>query len=281
MLENKVAIVTGASEGIGFGISQALANQGVKVYLVARTPEKLDSARAKIVRGGGRAEIKPADITNFEAMKKIIDDVYDAENKIDIFVNNAGLWKEQSINTPFEEVWQLIEFLGKAPFQISQYLVQKFQDKKDNPLKVLTVSSQAGLEIMDGNLGYNPGKMLLTAGMFALQREIETAKIEHINFYRLYPNTVATEKMMPAIKKGIETNGKEGVTNPVSLEAVVNSAVDLLLDKTPTRDVRVGYYPGRGIVRTYFPSDPAKFYYHTKQIEEVVNSDFRPEQLLK
>ena len=71
------------------------------------------------------------------------------------------------------------------------------------------------------------------------------------------------------------------VQNPVKLESVVDAAVNLLLNKTPTRDVRVGYYPGKRIVRTYLPSNPNDFYYQTKTSEEVVDSDFIPEDLLK
>lgn len=272
--ENQIAIVTGASEGIGYGISKDLADKGAKVYLVARTPEKLEAAKTRITNAGGRAEIKSADITDFVAMKKIIDEVYETENRLDIFVNNAGVWKEQSIDTSFDEIWDLIEFLGKAPFQISQYLVQKFKDKKENNLKILTVSSQAALEVMDGNLGYVPAKMLLTSGLFSLQSEVEKAGLNHINFYRIYPNTVATEKMMSAIRAG-------HVQNPVSLEAVVDTAIALLLDETKTRDVRIGYYPGKGIVRTHLPSDPKEFYARTNTEDEVIDANFTPEDLLK
>lgn len=274
MLENKIAIVTGGSEGIGFGIALALASKGAHVYLVARTLEKLEEAKKKIRGRGWEADIKPADITDMDAMKNIIEEVYAENGRLDFFVNNAGTWKGQSLDTPFDEIWKLIEFDMKAPYQLAHYLSSKFRKEKTNNLRILTVSSQAALQVMNIGLGYGPAKMGLTAGLFHLEEELRNEGVENVKLYRLYPNTVATDKMIQAIR----TNQ---VQNPVKLEAVVDTAVDLLLDKTPTRDVRIGYYPGKGIVRTYLPSNPNDFYNQTKTTEEIVDSKFTPEDLLK
>lgn len=274
MLENKIAIVTGGSEGIGFGIASALASKGAHVYLVARTLEKLEEAKEKIERQGGKAEIRSADITNIEAMKKIIEEVYKNNGRLDIFVNNAGAWKGQSLDTPFDDIWKLVEFDMKAPYELTHYLVGRFRNEKENYLRILTVASQAALKVMGIGLGYGPAKMGLVAGLFHIEKEMQMEGIENIILYRLYPNTVATEKMMGAIKSN-------QVQNPVKLEAVVEAAIDLLMDKTPTRDVRIGYYPGKGIVRKYLPSNADEFYSSKKINEEVVDSNFTPEDLLK
>jgi len=274
MLKNKVAIITGGCEGIGFGIASALASQGTHVYLVARTEEKLKKAKNEIIGRGGKAEIRPADITDIESMKEIIENVYKDNGHLDIFVNNAGAWKSQSLDTPFADIWKLVEFNMKAPFELTHYLASRFRSEKHNTLKVLTVVSQAALQVMDSGLGYGPAKMGLVAELFHLENELRRKKIENIKFYRLYPNTVATEKMMDAIRNN-------QVQNPVNLESVVDVAIDLLSDKTPTRDIRIGYYPRNGIVRTYLPSNPDDFYHQTKTTEEVVDSSFTPKDLLK
>lgn len=274
MLENKIAIITGGSEGIGFGIASALASKGARVYLVARTPEKLERAKEKIIGQGGKAEIKSADITDIEVMKEIIEGVYRDNGRLDIFVNNAGTWKGQSLDTSFSDIWKLIEFDMKAPYELTHFLVNRFRTEKENNLRILTVASQAALQVMDIGLGYGAAKMGLVAGLFHLENELKREDVENIKLYRLYPNTVATKKMMDAIR----TNQ---VQNPVKLESVVDTAVDLLLEKTPTRDVRVGYYSGKGIVRTYLPSNPDEFYHPAKITEEVVDSNFTPEDLLK
>lgn len=273
-LEGKVAIVTGGSEGIGFGIASSLASSGASVYLIARTQEKLEKAKKEIEDGGGKAEFFSADITNAPQIKRIIDEIYKREKRLDFFVNNAGSWVGQNINTNFSDIWKLIEFDMKAPYEITHYLIKKFKDKKGDDLRILTVSSQAALKVFDSGLGYGPAKMGLTAALFHLQKELEIEKISNIKLYRLYPDTVATEKMLPAIREG-------KVQNPVRINEVIQTAMDLLLERTPTRDARIGYYPGMGIVRTDIPSVPEEFYSRKKTKEIIINPNFTPEDLFK
>ncbi|NCN87159.1 SDR family oxidoreductase [archaeon] len=154
MLENKVAIITGGSEGIGFGIASALASKGTRVYLVARTQEKLEKAKEKITQQSGKAEIRSADITNIETIKEIVEGVYHDNGRLDIFVNNARAWKGQSLNTPFADIWRLIEFDMRAPYELTHYLVNRFKNEKENTLRILTVASQATLQVMDNGLRF-------------------------------------------------------------------------------------------------------------------------------
>jgi 2-dehydro-3-deoxy-D-gluconate 5-dehydrogenase len=270
--KDKVAIITGASEGIGFGISSALAKQGAKVYLVARNSEKLEKAENEIKNNGGKVEIRSADITQFDTIKKVIDDVYENEKKLNIFVNNAGTWKGQSLDKDFSEIWGLIEFNMKSPYQITNYLAQKFKSIPDNDLKILTVASQASLKVFDIGLGYGPAKMGLISGIMHLRKELSINKIKHVNLYNLYPNTVATQKMLPAIRSG-------QVENPVSLESVVSTAIELIQDIAPSQDARIGFYPNRGIVRTYLTSNPNLFYNAPIVSEKTIDANFDPDSL--
>jgi 3-oxoacyl-[acyl-carrier protein] reductase len=274
MIKDKVAIITGGSEGIGFAIASALAAQGARVYLVARTLEKLEKAQEKLLQQGGNVDIRSADITDFDAMKAVIEGVYKDNGRLDIFINNAGTWKGQSLDTPFADIWKLIELDMKAPYEIAHYLAGRFKDEKKNDLRILTVVSQSALVVMGSGLGYGTAKMALAAGLFHIEKDLQKEGVENIKLYRLYPNTVATDKMIDAMKT-------HGVMDAVKVEAVADTAVDMLLDKTSTRDVRIGYYKGRGIVRTYFPSNPGDFYHPAGTTEEVIDSDFTPQELLK
>ena len=272
-MKNKVAIITGGSEGIGFSIASALAVQGAHVYLVARTLEKLEKAQEEILRQGGKADIKSADITNIEAMKAVIESVYKTNGRLDIFINNAGTWQGHSLDTPFADIWKLIELDMKAPYEIAHYLARRFKDEKQNDLRILTIVSQAALQVLGSSLGYGVAKMGLAAGLFHIEKELQKEKTQNITLYRLYPNTVATEKMMDAIRAN-------QVKDAVSPEVVANTAIDLLSDNTPTRDARIGYYIGKGIVRTYYPSTPKDFYHPSDIIEEVIDPDFTIQDLL-
>jgi len=274
MMKNNVAIVTGGSEGIGFGIASALAAQGAHVYLVARTEEKLEAAKSKILKAGGNADIRPADITDIKAMKSVIEDIYKEHGRLDIFINNAGTWKGQSLKTPFEDIWKLIEFDMKAPYEITHYLAGRFKNEKNNNLKILTIVSQAAIEVMGTSLGYGVAKMGLAAGLFHIEKDLLKAGVKNIQLYRIYPNSVATEKMIEAMKT-------HEVMNVVTVESLATTAINLLQDKTPTRDIRIGYYPGKGIVRINYPSTPEEFYHATPTSEEVIDAEFKPEDLLR
>lgn len=89
-LQNKVAIVTGASSGIGRAIAKAFAAAGAEVILTARNRDKLNDAAAEITAAGGKAEVIPADVTIEAQVMDLFREVKDKFGKVDILINNAG-----------------------------------------------------------------------------------------------------------------------------------------------------------------------------------------------
>jgi 3-oxoacyl-[acyl-carrier protein] reductase len=93
LLKGRVAVVTGASQGIGEGIAREYADEGATVALVARNADNLDRIEAEIKAGGGEARAYPLDITDHERYRKVIDDVVSRWGHLDILVNNAmAVW---------------------------------------------------------------------------------------------------------------------------------------------------------------------------------------------
>lgn len=90
MLEKKVAIITGASSGIGAELARVLAGEGVRVVLAARRKSKLDDITAKILDAGGTAVAVKSDVTVREDAEELIHYVYQEMGSVDILVNNAG-----------------------------------------------------------------------------------------------------------------------------------------------------------------------------------------------
>ncbi len=271
--KDQVAIVTGASSGIGKGISLRLASEGAKVYLVARTLSKLESTRNEILEKNGRAEIKSADITDIDSIRKVINDVYQLEGRLDIVVNNAGGYKPITLDSSFDDVQDLIDLDAIAPFKITHYLIQKFSKEKENNLKILTISSQAALKIFEAGIGYGTAKKALTAALFELDSQLLSEGIGNIKLYKLYPGTVGTEGVIELVKQGI-------LQNPTTLESVVDAAIDLLADRTKTKDVYIGFVPGEGIKRTYLNSDPSQFKLLPEVSHEIIDAKFDPRSLI-
>lgn len=89
-LENRVAVVTGASRGIGRAAALALAEAGAHVIAVARTQGALEELDDEIVKLGGSATLVPVDLTDFEALDRLGAAIYERWKKLDIFLANAG-----------------------------------------------------------------------------------------------------------------------------------------------------------------------------------------------
>ena len=93
LLEGRVALVTGASQGIGEGIAREYADEGAAVALVARNADNLSRIESEIKSAGGEAGAYPLDITDYRLYKKAIDDIVRRWGHIDILVNNAmAVW---------------------------------------------------------------------------------------------------------------------------------------------------------------------------------------------
>ena len=91
---SKVALVTGASQGIGRAVALRLAQDGFSVALAARNEEKLEQVAAEIAAAGGRAEVFALDVANEESIKATAKAVLAHYGKLDVLVNNAGITRD-------------------------------------------------------------------------------------------------------------------------------------------------------------------------------------------
>src|SRR5580704_12318465 len=101
-LAGKIAWVTGAGTGIGEAAALALAREGMTVVLTGRRKEPLEKAAAAIAEQGGKAVVKPADLTNAGKVKAVVDAIRAEHGRIDVLVNNAG------VNIP-DRTWQRLK----------------------------------------------------------------------------------------------------------------------------------------------------------------------------
>ena len=90
-LNGKVALVTGASRGLGEGTARALAKQGAKVMLLARDGDLAQTVAREIVAAGGRAEVLACDVSDYPAVERAVADTRQRLGGLDILVNNAGV----------------------------------------------------------------------------------------------------------------------------------------------------------------------------------------------
>lgn len=91
-MNDKFAVVTGASTGIGRAIAVALAKEGVRVGLVARTKERLKETKSLIEKAKGTSGVFVADLSNIDSVNKLIAEIKSKFNRVDVLVNVAGIW---------------------------------------------------------------------------------------------------------------------------------------------------------------------------------------------
>jgi len=101
-LEDTVVVVTGASSGIGRATASLVARHGASVVLVSRTKEKLDELKDEIESSGGRASVRPTDLSDPDACERMIRDVLAEHGRVDILVNNAGRSIRRSIEASYD-----------------------------------------------------------------------------------------------------------------------------------------------------------------------------------
>ena len=105
-LQNKVAIVTGATQGIGLATAQTLAAEGASVVIAARGRERLDAAVASIHAAGGKVAAVQADVSKEADCARVVKEALAAFGRIDILVNNAGTSSRNPFESVTDAIWQ-------------------------------------------------------------------------------------------------------------------------------------------------------------------------------
>ena len=98
LLQDKIAVVTGANRGLGKAVALRFAEEGAKVMLVGRNTEALQAVQKMIEAKGGAAEVFCADVTDPAAVDKMAAQIDQSHGRTDILVNNAGISIEQPLN---------------------------------------------------------------------------------------------------------------------------------------------------------------------------------------
>ncbi len=146
ILTDQVALVTGASRGIGRAIGLAFASEGAAVMLTARDGEGLESARREIEREGGRCVTVTADLAEPGAARQVFDVTVAELGRIDILVNNAGVGSSANprpIVDYDDAFWDLTLYVNlTVPYLLSKYAVGPMIERRHG--RIIQVASIAG-----------------------------------------------------------------------------------------------------------------------------------------
>ncbi|MEJ2539401.1 MAG: SDR family NAD(P)-dependent oxidoreductase [Gemmatimonadota bacterium] len=143
-LEERVAVVTGASTGIGAAVAEALAGRGVRVALAARGMDRLKSTAQALTAGGAIARAVPCDVTDEDAVESLRDQVLRELGPVEILINNAGVATSAPLaRTSLEEWNRLFQVNATGTFLCTRTFLPSMMERGWG--RVVNVASVAGL----------------------------------------------------------------------------------------------------------------------------------------
>ncbi len=189
-LENRVALITGASHGLGLAIAKALASEGAAVACVARAGDALDQAVASLKASGARALAVPADVTRERDVESAVAATVQEWGRLDILVCNAGTWKGAPLHETTEADWDLLVDLNlKGAFFSLKHAVPVFRrQKRGTVIGIASIGARVG---MAGSSAY-------VASKWGLRGLLESAAIElkphRVRVSIVYPHNMNSAK---------------------------------------------------------------------------------------
>ncbi len=203
LLKNKIAIVTGASRGIGKAIALEFVRQGAKVTLCATSLEALQQTHSEAEAiTAGSSILMQTNVTNGDEVSAAVKKTLDSHGRVDILVNNAGTTRDNLLALMSEKEWdEVLSTNLKSVFLMTKAVVRPMVKQRDGV--ILNIASVIGMTGNAGQANYAASK----AGMIALTKSVskELAK-RNIRVNAIAPGfikTRMTDEISPAIQQQI------------------------------------------------------------------------------
>lgn len=213
-LKNKIALVTGASKGIGKAIALALVAEGAHVGLIARSEPELVKLTTEIQTGGGKASYAMADISDRSSVEAAVHAITSALGPIDILINNAGTGKFGKFLELDPEDWerQIKVNLFGVYYATRSVLPQMIERLSGD---IINISSTAGKNGSAGTSAYSASKF----GVFGLSESLmQEVRKQNIRVTALAPSTIVTDL---AYSANLITGDPEKVMHPEDFAELV------------------------------------------------------------
>jgi 3-oxoacyl-[acyl-carrier protein] reductase len=208
MLKDKVAIVTGASRGIGRAIALKMADCGAKVVVSARSTEALESLVNEICQKGGEALSVPSDISSSADVERLFDAAVEAFGRVDILVNNAGITRDNLLVRMKDADWDaVLDTNLKGAFLCSRAAAKIMSKQRVG--RMINISSVVGEMGNAGQANYCASK----AGLIGLTKSVarELSK-RNVTVNAVTPGFIVTE-----MTEGLNDKVKENLLEQIPL----------------------------------------------------------------
>ena len=204
-LTGKVAVVTGASSGLGQQFARALSEQGCDVAILARRKERLEEFSKELKQNGHDCLPVSCDVTDEESIKNAVKAVVDHFGKIDILVNNAGITKDNLIGRMKDEDFDaVIDVNLKGTFYMMRGVSRLMLRQRAG--RIINMSSVVGVMGNAGQVNYSASKAGVIGMTKSLARELAS---RHITVNAVAPGMIETDMtgaMSDAVKEKVVEN---------------------------------------------------------------------------
>ena len=218
ILENKVALVTGASRGIGFAVARGLAGLGAKVALCARDPQRLEKAAAQLKDSGASVAAIPADLRSANEIAPLVRKAEESLGPLDILVNNAGIGTFAPVQEASEADWDaILDTNLKAVFLLTKAVAPGMIQRRTG--HIINIGSLSGRSAFAGGGIYCASKWGLLG---FTQCAAEDLRQYGIRVSAVMPGSVATDFSPHAGKDTSKMLQPEDVAHAV--ESIVTQA---------------------------------------------------------
>lgn len=225
-LTNAVALVTGASSGIGAATAKRLAAEGARVVLAARDEDKLAEVAQAIIDAGGQAIHKTIDVTDPDSLKSVVQLAEDTFGPVDILVNNAGLmlfsyWKDTAVSD-----WdKMIDVNLRGYLHGIAAVIPSMIERKSG--RILNMSSVAGIHVGEAAGVYGATKFFIRGITESLRKEVGVKY--GIQVSMVSPGVIDTgwaDRVNDKTGRDLATKLNEGAIPPEAIADAVVYALD-------------------------------------------------------
>ncbi|KAF1960079.1 NAD(P)-binding protein [Byssothecium circinans] len=186
----KVAVVTGAAQGIGAAISESLVKSGANVAILDLSLEALQKTKEACSKHGSKVTVYACDVTDEKRIHEIFDHVEKDLGPIDVLVNNAGILDQRPfLMSTIDSFWRQIEVNFKGPLITIHTVLPRMRERGSGC--IINIASRSATVDVPMTLGYVTSKAAVTRATSTLQREMVLDGLDDkIQFYALHPGGV-------------------------------------------------------------------------------------------
>ena len=202
LLKDKVAIITGASRGIGKAIALKFAENGADIaFTDIRRDENMEATEKELLALGVKAKGYESDASSFESSAETVSEIYKEFGKVDILVNNAGITRDNLLMRMTEQDWDLVMQVNlKSVFNLTKQVLRPMMRQRSG--SIINISSVVGVFGNAGQANYSASKAGIIGFTKSVAKELGSRNIRSNAIAPGFIETEMTKKLPEEVRKG-------------------------------------------------------------------------------